>query len=99
MGANFSASFTDYLRPTLGVVPVTMGQPQLDQPALLGGQDWLDVSPYLPGSVDQHRFATIGRSQQVGVRLDRPGGQNVKIHIVTPRSFVEPATVITHPES
>ena len=84
MGPNFSASFTDYVRPTLGMVPMAMGKPELNQAALLGRQDWLDVSPNLPGSVDQHRFATVGGGQQVGVRLDRPRGQNVNIHIVTP---------------
>ena len=52
MRPNFSTRFTHDIRAALGVVPMAMRQPELDQPALFGRQNGLYVVPNVAGGID-----------------------------------------------
>src|SRR5688572_32957051 len=52
MSPNFSTGFTHHVRSALRVIPMSMRQPEFNEPAFLAGENRLNVSPHLPRRID-----------------------------------------------
>ena len=87
--------FAHDLGAALRVIPMTVRQPELGELALLAGQNRSYVRPDIARRVDEERLSALGRSQQIRVGLDRPGGQHMQVHAVNPRAFPRRAIVKT----
>jgi hypothetical protein len=77
MGPDFSASFTHNVCSTLGMIPMAVRQPELNQAAFLARQYRLNINPDIARGIDQHGLAAIRDGQQVGIGLNRPRRQDV----------------------
>ena len=63
-----------------GVVPVSVGDEQRHQFAAGLFEKGLHLGPDLMRRIDQHGLVARGIGEQVGVGLERPGGEGVDFH-------------------
>ena len=82
---DFRLRFPHHFRSTLGVIPVTVGDPEGAQLETGGLQQRLDFGPNLTGSIDQDSFALILVDQEIGIGLDYSRGNRVNLHSPSPQ--------------
>jgi hypothetical protein len=63
------------------MIPVPVSDPQFDEPAFLCSKNRFDIGPDVTRRIDQHSLAACGICEEVGIRLDRSGWQDVKFHV------------------